>query len=551
MLKHLTALALKPTGAVRPRQILGAFPDTLDLEALALALEDKPNLKRLDEQLLVLVPDVGATPEADHRGWTAWLFDRMPPVTELPGLIDKLKALSAGLRQSVDAVAPTTLIGATSSTAVSPGTLAATLLQELGGIGPLSRRRSLKVLADAMAQHPLAKGIVLVVCTAKGCGALATSDQAYLSHVDECKRLIQKARGETAEPVTFRAQSQEPEHLEGALLAETLGGQSITLLAPPDKTPGVGLLLVEANPDMLGDLKALADLATVFLRIKRPTDQDIRNHQITKALGAAALAALALFLLWPSTLHVTAPALTKPQEARILNLPFDSFLESVDTVVGSKVQEGDVIARMSAPDLESKRSQLEFQMSVQDISAKAALAQNDYGTYQLSMQKTETLRGQLEQITEKLDQLEVHAPVSGTVIHSIGRDALGRFVPTGQEISTIQPDERYSATLTFSRVDAPLIQPGQTGKIYFRGLSDRVYDFTVLTPVFVKTDPDQGSERLVAWARIEESNDHHLISGLSGFAQVEAGRSLRIVNYTRYIREYLKVKAWTYLGLHF
>ena len=87
--------------------------------------------------------------------------------------------------------------------------------------------------------------------------------------------------------------------------------------------------------------------------------------------------------------------------------------------------------------------------------------------------------------------------------------------------------------------------------MFFRGLSDRGYHFTMQTPVYVERNPQSQTERLVAKATIDEPGKGRLISGLTGFARVEAGRSLRIVVLTRYVTEFIRIKAWTYLGLHF
>ncbi|MFD1695442.1 HlyD family efflux transporter periplasmic adaptor subunit [Roseibium aestuarii] len=539
MLKHLTALAHCGAGAGEPRVLHGAFPESLDLPALALGLEGKPSLKKLDEQLLVLVPVAGS-------GWCAWLFDRMPPVTELPGLIDRIRMLSEGL---LAASGP----AAASPASATPDTppLAATLLKDVSGTGRPSRAGALQILADAGVVHDLGAGLIAMACGATRCGKAAASRQDWLSHVDECRRLVKLHRGETTAIRTFRAQSQEDGDLEGAMLCETLGARSLTLLAPPLGQPGVALMLIDPKPARESDLTTLADLGSVMLGLRHATAREQRGRKLAMRVSLAAVMAAVIFLGWPVARIVTAPALSEPAMARAVNLPFDSFLSTMDVEVGDTVAEGQPIARMSAPDLEAKRNQIEFQMSVQDISAKAALAQNDYGSYQLSMQKIETLKGELSQVTERLDRLEVKAPVAGTVIGTLGRDALGRFVPTGQEVALLQPDDRFAMSVTISRVDAPLIRPGQTGEVYFRGLGGETYPFTILTPVHVEPAREGSSERLVTLARIDRPGGGQLISGLSGFAQIEAGRTLRIANYTRYLREYLKVTAWTYLGLHF
>ncbi|TYC63933.1 HlyD family efflux transporter periplasmic adaptor subunit [Rhodobacterales bacterium] len=537
---NLAAIAHCPAGSEQLRLVLGELPADVDLAALAADLKEKPILKRSGgDRLAVIVPL--------QDGWAGWVFDVMPPVTELPRLVEKLISLSAGLTgngaQPLGA-APTSGEGAA---------LLAPVIHDLAAHGRIKRKALLQALVDAIVVHGLAQAAVVRICREKGGGAIVASDQALLSHADEIGRLFEASRGTEACQIDIRANSHDMDTLEAALLAEAVGAETLTLQVPARGVGGVALLFIGAAPEAMAQTHLLAELAALALGLDIG-EPEKRHVRLFKAGLAVAIAGLVVFMCLPIPLTITAPALSEPDTAVIAALPFDSFLQSVTVDVGDRVTEGEQLAKLTAPDLEAQQLQGKLQLSVQQIAASAALAQNDYGAYKLARQRIETIRAQVRQFDDQLEQLNVAAPAAGTVIRTIGSEALGRFVATGQEIAIIQPDARYAVRLVFSRMDAPLIKAGQGGEVFFRGLNGRSYPFTVLTPAFVDDASDASGDdeqQLVARASITVEGEGDLMAGLSGFARVEAGSGIRIVVLSRYLVEYLRMTAWSYLGLRF
>nr|WP_321455782.1 efflux RND transporter periplasmic adaptor subunit [uncultured Cohaesibacter sp.] len=548
MIAHLTALAHSEPSAVGYRLVHGHFPETIDISALAKGLSDKPSLKRFGDDLLIIIPGLDGNEQAT---WCAWLFDHVPPVNELPALIDVLSNLGkAVFASSPDGVEPVLASEQQkSSKAVPSGTFLQTL-KDLSGLGALARSKYMKRFAESVSLNGVAKAAFLVHCKSKKCGSVIVSDQSLIGFSDEVAQLVSSRRKEVSVEEVFSANSEDEDHLLEATLAEAIAAENLHLFVPALNENGIAIVLVGAVKPAKGELEPFAELANLGLRQKK-SRKDKQNKRFWQIVSFGAILALGIYLLMPAKLIVTASALSLPQTAQSVNLSFDSYLQEMNVDVGDKVTQGDELALMTAPGLEARHSEVTLQISVQEMSGKAALAQNDYGSYQLAMQKLETQKAELTQIEQKLDQLSVRAPLSGTVIRTLGRDSLGRHVSTGQPLVIIQPDDHFAVALTLSDVDAPLVKPGQKGAIFFRGLSDRTYSFTVQTPVYVETNEQSQAEQLVAKASIDQPGEGRLIAGLSGFARLEAGSDLHIFVLTRYAVEFIKVKAWTYLGLHF
>ena len=549
MITHLTALALSEPGAVGFRLIHGQFPDAIDIATLASGVGDKPSLKKVGEDLLVIIPQDGGNGKS---GWCAWLFDVVPPVADLPSLIDLLTNLGNGLFANGS--------GERSSSPQAGGLPALSdkaeaaflqVLKDVCGVGTLSRQRFMQRFVESVSQNDLSNAVALVYCNERKSGSVVLSDQTLIGYSDELALLVDTYRADKPVEELVLADDKASDRLDAAILAESLSAENLLFHVPALGQSGVAIIFIDASKPEKGLLTPLANLASMGLHQKLTGQQKQQFKRIWQGVGAAALVALVAYLMMPTDLMVTASALSLPQTARTVNLPFDSYLQDMKVDVGDKVERGDLLSSMSSPSLEARQSEVALQISVQEMSGKAALAKNDYGSYQLAMKKIETQQAELEQIERKLEQLTVRAPVSGTVIRTMGRESLGRFVTTGDPLAIIQPDDRFSISLTLSDVDAPLVQPGQKGSVFFRGLSDQSYHFTMQTPVYVEKNPQSQTERLVAKATIDQPGKGRLISGLTGFARVKAGRSLRIVVLTRYVTEFIRIKAWTYLGLHF
>ncbi|MBP1853401.1 efflux RND transporter periplasmic adaptor subunit [Rhizobium halophytocola] len=533
----MSALTRLAPGGSTPDIVFGTLPPGLDLLALAEGLSDKPLLKRAGEHLFVLVP-------RGKAGWIGWLFDTVPPVTELPGLLEILSGLSAAFDKGAAAASmPPT------ATAAGQERIAR-VLADMAGLGPLKKKSQLQVLANSIFKQELARAAVFVECRARGGSFITASDRKLAASADEFVRVSQLERADEDRIIHLRAQSMDDDRLESALLAESLGAAGIVLALPANGIHGMALFLIDPAPNIANEIGMLSHLASIATQCR--AHKDDKNNTLWKGAALAAVVAAAVVLALPADLIVTASALSAPQQSVVAALPFDSFLQSMTADVGDTVTADTDLATLSAPDIEAKRSQAQLQMSVQQITATAALAKNDYGNYKLATQRIETYKGQVDRYDQQLEQLHLKSPVAGTVIRTIGRDGLGRFVPAGQEIAVIQSNDEFAVTLTFSRVDATLIRPGQPGEVYFRGLNGRPYAFVVETPIFEeRASRDSDETHLVARARIVKAGKGELIGGLSGFGRVEAGRAPRIYVLSRHALEYLRIKAWIYLGLHF
>ena len=549
----------------------GSLPEDIPQALIVQLRSDKAVIRRVGDRLLVILPQDG-----EHL---AWILSEVPSVTDLPGLMDQLKAsgpdcLAAARklraeragRQSGMAVmgeAPGALAtgpaeaGAGRSKAAQAaqaraGSAALLALARMAGAEKMSSAAAAQVVADACVEAGIARAAAVAICDgragSRGVGALRVSDRALDPVFDEIRQIIasyRAAEGQPAEPLRIRADDLDDSALDAALLARMMEAGELLLDLPAVGHEAPAILLIDPSPE--ADTAGLAELVTVAGRRPSKARRSARARVLKGTALALALAGL-VWLALPAPLIVTASALSQPAQARAVTLPFDAYLREMRVEVGEAVDAGEVLAVFGAPEIEEQAAQARLQLAVEAATAQTALADNDYGAYVLSEQRQEALRRQLDQLQSRLDRLQVRAPEAGRVISSLGSNVLGRFLPTGDAVATIQPEDAFAVSLTVTRVDAPLLRPGLTGEVYFRGLSGETWPLEVETPVQA-TEGEGGDQKLSAWARLTQPGRDELIVGLTGFARVEAGEVMRIRALSRYVVEWGKVKAWQYLGL--
>ena len=92
MLDALSAVLHLPPGDAAPEPLFGQLPAEVTPGALRAMRGGKPAARKEAGKLVVVVPLAEA--------WRAWVFDRVPPVTELAGLIERTAELSHAMAAS-------------------------------------------------------------------------------------------------------------------------------------------------------------------------------------------------------------------------------------------------------------------------------------------------------------------------------------------------------------------------------------------------------------------------------------------------------------------
>ncbi len=515
----------KPDGA--DVAIFGQLPDSSVRQGFSDMFQDRPAARKVDQFTLVSIP-IG------ENLWCIWMLGLVPTVTTLPRVLTTIAALSRAYASKSAPSSPTKTADLAGPEAV---------LADL----PRRRRQTPKVLMARMTAYLVernAGSAVLVLAVKNGIVQKTwASDETVAKVQGELRAaFVQQMQGA---PKRVLVSSTDPLDFETVLIAQRLGAQSLGFYAAPAAS-GYGMILVDPAQD--ASAGPVAEVAQA-LQFSRPISTTPFLSRARKQSLAALGLILTTWLLWPAPIWLTVTGVSVPDATVTTSVTTEATLQQMFVRVGDQVVQDQPIAQLFSAQLEERRAQESLQIKVEELSAQAAMAKNDFGAFQLAQQRGEIAKTRLAQLQARIGQLAIKAPVAGQIVAAVPDSNKGAAVPTGTQIAQIQTAREFLVRLNPARVDARILARGMVGQIYFRGLGDRTYALEMITPPVAILDPATRAEKLEAFAKITAADDGRLMGGLSGYARIQGPRQIRIVSLTRYMVEFVRVKAWTYLGL--
>jgi multidrug efflux pump subunit AcrA (membrane-fusion protein) len=465
----------------------------------------------------------------------------VPAVTDLPKILSNITDLSRGfLGASLSSLA--------ASNTVKTPQLLPQLEATLADL-PARKRRNMVVLTQRLpallGETTQCVGVVALAVLGDRVRTAWVSDDRLKPLQGQLRAIYQNQLHTNRVPRRITLQSDQPQDFEAQLLLRQMEASSFDIVFPAQNA-GYGLIVVDA---IEGDHSETFAATMTVLQMSRPisTTPILTLPRKRALMGAAAV--LALWLVWPAPTWLTVTGSSLPDATLAIALPSDATLQQMLVRVGQTVEKGAPIAQLFSAQLQERRSQEELSIKVEELAAQAAMSENNFGSFQLSKQRAEIAKTRLAQIVARIEQLNVTAPASGLIVSAVPDSTKGAALPQGTTLAEVQTSPKFLVRLNPARVDARLLEVGQAGKIYFRGLSDRTYDMRIITPPVATMDPNTRVETLEAYAQVTTEDDGRLMGGLSGYARIAAPRQMRILSLTRYVREYIRVTAWNYLGL--
>lgn len=506
--------------------------DDLPLETHAVLKElsgDRPAARKHGEGLLLSIP-------VKKVGWVIWLLDGIPPETSLPDL------LKSAQQQSLQMLQPNPDAQAAMKISPAKNMLDSSLA---AAIAPKKNRIAL-FLSGLLTDGSYGEPIVAKMRNGRA-RKFWYSNKTHATSVDELRQII-AAQAKTSEhSATFDATATEDDALNGALLCQRMAVDTIALQLPEDGRNGYAFLVTNAHVEAETAIKDAPAAIDLFLRRGKKR----RNSQLgwRGAVGWIALVGILVFLAFPVTLKISSTGQSIPASATTAALPTGAYLDEIFVRPGEDVTLGQVLATFRSPELEQRKSEEKLNQIVEQINAQDALAQDRYAEFQLAEQRGNIARLRLEQIEQNIEQLTVRAPLAGRITDALPAGMRGRFIEPSTPVAEIQDVIEFDLLVEIAGLDAPIINVGQVGQVYFRGLSNEVYRIEVMSKPVLRQDQQTGETYLELRAKITDGAQEKLLVGLSGFIQIEVGHEPNIVALTRYAVEYVRLFAWKYLGL--
>ena len=265
----------------------------------------------------------------------------------------------------------------------------------------------------------------------------------------------------------------------------------------------------------IGATLAVASVAGILFNLGKNVHQKVtapRRERLSKPrMIVSSLLVAGVFagvMAIPVPFHIEAPFLTDPAVGESVYVVEAGRLDTVEVEPGTRVEEGQVLARLDSDELPAERADLLGRIAVQEARLDAARASADEAGEVLAREQIANLRVQLAKLDERVAALTLRAPRAGIVFPPAVRpgdgsddrlarwsgtpldpENLGAYLTPGTEFAVVSPDGRQRATLFVDQADRNDVYTGTPVELKLEYRPSAVYESTVAQ--FARRDLDE------------------------------------------------------------
>jgi len=447
---------------------------------------------------------------------------------------------------------------------------AATLNALAGILDHGSMEESLRAMADGIAQSWTCQRVTVALRPGDKTQVEAVSGGASFQKRSALVIDIAETLEETclaASAIAFPPRDDAAAAPQHASLAAQLQHSALLSVPLPDGDSIVGAVLLERDrPFSIDEQRQLEQLAILIGPVLAL--RQVANHgAITLLRGAFGrhcavlfgsaylgrkLAGLAVAVLLvastfiQSGFRVSADASIQANVQRAVVANVDSFLSTVEHRAGDIVQQGDVLSQLDTEELELERIRWEGERNKLTQEYRASLATRDRSNFRVLEARRNQAEAQIELLDKQIRRATLRAPIDGVVVSGDLTQMLGSPIERGQLLFEVAALDEYRLILMIDESDVGFIEPGQSGHLRLRSLSDQVFEFEVtsVTPV---SEPGEGANQF----RVEASSAElpaTLRPGMEGIAKIDIDDRPIGWIWTRSLTNWLRLQLWK-LGL--
>ncbi len=230
--------------------------------------------------------------------------------------------------------------------------------------------------------------------------------------------------------------------------------------------------------------------------IKTPRNKPLSKPRIAASLLVVAVVAAAALAI-PLPLHVYAPFLIEPYQVVHVYSAVPGTIVDMPAKPGATVSHGEVMLRLADPDKERQYQELKSQFGVAQVEVEKQRTLDHAERLAVALEQLNSIKLQLQDYEKQLQQLEVVAPIDGTIVAAprtpepkeqaeaselhrwsgtpLDEQNLGCLVEPRTQLCSIAPNERFQAVLLVDQADRSDLDIGKDVEIKFDHLPLRVF----------------------------------------------------------------------------
>ncbi|WP_108651358.1 efflux RND transporter periplasmic adaptor subunit [Dongshaea marina] len=259
---------------------------------------------------------------------------------------------------------------------------------------------------------------------------------------------------------------------------------------------------------------------------------------------ASVLVILCTVLMIPAEYRIHSQATIEGEIERAIVSPFDGYLLAIHARAGQSLKAGDPVATLDGRELRLRQQQLMFKQDQLRKQYRQALAEQHYAESRLYLSQLDELKADLKLLQNKLEMLELKAPIDGVIISGDLRRAVGAPLEKGQLLFEMAPLARYRVELQVDERDIDRMTAGDQGMVTLNAFPGEEFPLIIEKRSMVFTDGELGTSYLCE-ARIEARGEA-LRPGMRGIAKIKVGKATLGWQLTHDLIDWLRLKFWAW-----
>lgn len=325
----------------------------------------------------------------------------------------------------------------------------------------------------------------------------------------------------------------------------------VLLAAPTDRFAPDLMHQVSVTLHLL--LPWLADLhqrsrwfgARWWQRLHQQAGQWFGPDKPVQTLGIGLASLVLLFMLvgtWPHRIEANAELLT--DSTQLISAPFDGFVQDVDVSLGDEVEANALLGRLDVRDLLLQESEIGADLRRYAAEADRARAQGELAEVEIAQARVAQAQARLDKVLFYLQQAQIKAPFAAVVVEGDRRDLSGMPVRQGDRLFRLARVEGLYAALHLPERDVRHLSVNASGELRLLSEPDRSIGFVVESIVPVAQVKGQQGNHFWVRVRLTDPAEAWWRPGMSGMAQVDAGRKNIAWLLTHRLVDLVRMKLW-------
>lgn len=233
---------------------------------------------------------------------------------------------------------------------------------------------------------------------------------------------------------------------------------------------------------------------------------------------------LAAMMFIPVPLKVKTNCVVQPQQRRFVSVPYDGRLEEALVEPGEIVQKGKMLAKMDGQDIQWQISGLRADLKSAQKKRDASLAERETSSAQIAALEAERLRIEIEELQQRLSNLEIRSPVDGVIISGDPQRLEGSRFAMGDTLLEVAPLSKMVVELEIPDEDISHVRAGQSVRYRLSSAPLQTFEGRIRS-LYPRSEMRENENVFVALVDLDNEQDA-IRPGMRGRARVTADRHL-------------------------